>query len=263
MQPNEYPIEAFIHYLTTYAPGATTNVSLYDERVVGVAKRSGITPIKLVSEDVTNLIELLKKAEPCNVLVTGVAGDGKTYLCRQAWIELNGGSEKGWDASNIVQVQTYTDGGLRNVLFVKDLTDDAYDSRIDDPKNILNLLNNTLNDPDFTIVIACNHGQILKKLRDSKRDSLVKLADTIERRFFDTSAGLPRGLYLFDLKQSRQDNMFKKIVKVICNRDEWHGCEACQKCHFCPVRKNREALYSNGQFTEITERMALLFRLLA
>ena len=136
MQPSEYPIEAFIHYLTTYGPGGTTNVSLYDERVVSVAKRSGIEPIKLVSDDVNQLIALLHKNAPCNILVTGVAGDGKTYLCRQAWKALDG-SEAEWDSKNIVYTSTYTEGGLmRKVVIVKDLTDNDYNKGIDDPNNI-------------------------------------------------------------------------------------------------------------------------------
>ena len=263
MQPSEYPIEAFIHYLTTYGPGGTTNVSLYDERVVSVAKRSGIEPITLVSDDVNQLIALLQKDAPCNILVTGVAGDGKTYLCRQAWKALNG-SEAEWDSKNIVSTSTCTEGRLmRKVVIVKDLTDNDYNKDIDNPNNILNLLNNDLSNPNSTIIIACNHGQILKKLRDTQRPELIQLANILERRFFDTSVRLPDGLFLFDLKQSRQDNMFKKIVKVICTREEWQGCEHCAKCDVCPILKNRNALYHplNG-FSQITERMALLFRLL-
>ena len=259
MQPSDYPIEAFIHYLTTYGPGGKT---LYDEFVAGAAKRSGVAPIKLVSDSLTQFIELLTSDEPCNVLITGVAGDGKTYLCRQAWEHLKG-SVEGWGDKNIVELDIQTVGGLsRRVLFVKDLTDGNYDHALDDPNNILNMLINSISDPTFTLVIACNHGQILKKLRDNNYQPLVTLAEVIEQRFFDKSVDMPKGLFLFDLKQSRQDNMFKKIVKEICSREEWQGCQRCTHCNICPIKKNREALYVNGEFTQITERMALLFRLL-
>ena len=256
MNTNNYPIDSFIHYLTTYGPGGTSNVSLYDEHVLKVARRSGIPPIQLSSDDLQRFTEILTSKEPCNILITGVAGDGKTYLCRQAWKSL-GGTEENWNKSNIVGLDIQVEETFnRHILVVKDLTDGHYE-------DILNSLYDSLDDPYSTIIIACNHGQILKKLQDSNRPELNKLGQIIERRFFDTSVELPKGLELFDLKQSRQDNMFRRIVKSICSRQEWNGCCNCPKCNVCPILKNRDTLYNqDGTFTQTTERMAILFRLL-
>lgn len=262
MQSKEYPTEAFIKFLATYGPGGESNESLFDESVIRTSKKAGVKPFNLESADLKTFIEYVKGCAPCNILITGVAGDGKTYLCRRAWREL-GGDEDSWDQSNDVTLTIQTDSGhTRKVRFVKDLTDGVADGDLEDKSHILNLLIDTKDDPSFTLVIACNHGQILKKLQASSREELHKFEKQLNHRFFDLGAELPEQIKLIDLKRNRQDDMFKKIVKLICTHEKWADCEHCSKKLECPIRRNCQMLYADGDFTELTNRMAMLFRLL-
>lgn len=264
MKSSEFPNAAFICYLGSYGPGGkgNSNEALFDENVSKEAKKANVSPFELESGDLRQFIAYLKDDKPSNILITGVAGDGKTYLCRHAWSEL-GGDEKVWNSDRRVSLDIQTDSGQnRKIIFVKDLTDGIADTDYEDPSHILNLLIDTQADPSVTFVIACNHGQILKKLRESKRASLLEFAEQLNRRFFEPQAYIPETIKLIDLKRSRQDDMFKKVIELICGHEKWSECARCAKNMQCCIRKNCNMLYEDGTFTKLTNRMAQLFRLL-
>lgn len=265
MAQDSTPNHSFIHFLNTYRPGSDKNVSLFDERSATAAKKARIVPFQLPTPELEEICRQLRSDEPVNVLVTGVAGDGKTYLCRKVWTDLNGGLEDGWSVGNHVRLMFETDGGRhREVLFVKDLTDADYDKDCDHPDNVLNLLVNRLDDPDFSIVIACNHGQILKQLGNGT-PAMKDLARCLEDSFFGMDGKLPKGLSFFDLTHSRQDDLFRKVVSTVCGHEAWAVCEGCEirKARQCPICANKDAfLKEDGSLSLMTERVAQLFRLL-
>ena len=130
MAQDSTPNHSFIHFLNTYRPGSDKNVSLFDERSATAAKKARIVPFQLPTPELEEICRQLRSDEPVNVLVTGVAGDGKTYLCRKVWTDLNGGLEDGWSVGNHVRLMFETDGGRhREVLFPElpaDLTLNGY-----------------------------------------------------------------------------------------------------------------------------------------
>jgi len=68
---------------------------MYDERIhseinrYGIKKSIEIEPVRL-----RDVIENFKSEKPQNVILTGTAGDGKTYQCRRVWEYFNGNPER-------------------------------------------------------------------------------------------------------------------------------------------------------------------------
>ena len=256
-------IHNFIDYLTTY-----NNVGLFDETTQRAARDYSIKPPITLKNDLQDtIVDYLKGKDPVNILVTGVAGDGKTNLCRAVWNSINNSANKEdeWNNSHTAECSITTDDGFeRKIFFLKDLTDSAEIFSFENKEHILNRLYDTLNDQENTVVIACNHGQIIKQLQDTKVEHLVEFGKKLERRFFNPNEKLDKGLVLIDLKRSHQDKKFIDIVEYICNRKEWDDCHT--KCHrhkSCPILKNRNALIDKeGNASLLSNRIALLFRLL-
>lgn len=79
-----------ISFLRHYGP-IPAGDNMYDELIQAVIERHGIdpvihiTPVKL--KEVQNNFE---SPEPSNIILTGTAGDGKTFHCRQVWTVLGG-----------------------------------------------------------------------------------------------------------------------------------------------------------------------------
>ena len=65
-------------------------------------RRHRIEPLVLQAQFLDQLLENLHSDAPRSEILTGTAGDGKTYHCRQAWIRL-GGSETPWNTGNKIQ----------------------------------------------------------------------------------------------------------------------------------------------------------------
>lgn len=271
------PNGAFIHFLNTYRPVRSTNRSLYDEHSLRAAHKAKVKPFELEMSQIDQVINVLKADLPSHVLVSGVAGDGKTFLCRQLWHKL-GGTEYDWDNNITLKIDIQTESGCkRKVLFIKDLTATKNNIDIEQANRILNLLVKERNNAEQVVVVACNHGQILNRLRclttpEGKTDQQsVLLANDIEDAFFSHQKYEIQGIFLLDLTKTRQDNLFRKVVKLMCLHERWKECQHCEQHLRCPILANRNAFFdvpvgqeinNDTAFSRLTQRTAELFRLL-
>jgi hypothetical protein len=71
---------------------------MYDEAIQRALRRKKIQPIAFETEYLKELLDNFRAAEPKTVILTGTAGDGKTYYCREIWEQLGGSSER-WNQS--------------------------------------------------------------------------------------------------------------------------------------------------------------------
>lgn len=94
MQP---PNALWIAFLRKYGP-VKTNVNSFDEMIELARRKADVEPINVAAPRVGEAVLALTNAEkPFSVILTGDAGDGKTYHCRQIWNQL-GGTEEQWDS---------------------------------------------------------------------------------------------------------------------------------------------------------------------
>lgn len=90
-----------IPFLRSYGPNAASD-SLYDEHVQAAAQEHGVKEIEMSAPLVDKLGALLTGDTPTNVILTGTAGDGKTFHIRQVFLKYLGGQPKDWPGSDLV-----------------------------------------------------------------------------------------------------------------------------------------------------------------
>ena len=80
-----------IDFLRSYGPNAASD-ALYDEHVQAEAKKHGVKEITLSAPLVKTQLgeKVLKGNNPTNVILTGTAGDGKTYHIRRIVLDRRG-----------------------------------------------------------------------------------------------------------------------------------------------------------------------------
>lgn len=247
------PASAWVRFLRSYGP-TPTNLNLYDEHVSGALGRAKVKPITLSSP----LLELIKtrvaSGKPGSILIAGTAGDGKTYHCRSLWSFL-GGADKEWSNNTTVKVLSLADG--RRAVFVKDL------SELDDDQSdqALTLMEQTVyGDVDESVVIvAANHGQILKRLGDlgNREKRVHPLRKQIQDAFLLTGTPMDR-LAIFDLSRTTQRSSLEEVFKAIAGHEEWENCLRCTRQangRVCPISENRTRLLGAADGGVFASRM--------
>lgn len=85
-----YQRNPWVTFLRKYGP-VSDNDAMYDELVLNAARRNGVEPLRLDSGGLLEeLVANFRSEHPRSVILTGTAGDGKTWLCREVWDELGG-----------------------------------------------------------------------------------------------------------------------------------------------------------------------------
>jgi Cdc6-like AAA superfamily ATPase len=91
----------WIKFLRNYGP-IPTNDNMYDETIQRALRRHRIDPLVLPAQFLDGLLANFRSEAPISEILTGTAGDGKTYHCREVWRQL-GGSETDWNTARKVQ----------------------------------------------------------------------------------------------------------------------------------------------------------------
>lgn len=247
------PASAWVRFLRSYGP-TPTNLNLYDEHVSGALGRAKVKPITLSSP----LLEMIKtrvaSGKPGSILIAGTAGDGKTYHCRSLWSFL-GGADKDWSNNTTVKVLNLADG--RRAVFVKDL------SELDDDQSdqALTLMEQTVYGEvdESVVIVAANHGQILKRLGDlgNREKRFHPLRKQIQDAFLQTGMPTDR-LAIFDLSRTTQRSSLEEVFKAIAGHEEWENCSRCTRQangRICPISENRTRLLGAADGGVFVSRM--------
>jgi broad-specificity NMP kinase len=232
-----FPALKWIKFLRNYGP-ISTNGNLFDEHVNAALRHAKVQPITLPTPYVTEMINIIKSGSSSSLLIAGTAGDGKTFHCRQLWLNLGGTTEE-WASVATIKHLKLADG--RSIVFVKDLSE----LNAQDGDNVLDGLNRSvLESDDSTLyVIATNHGQILDRLRkrEGHHDTPSPLHQHIQNVFLQTSIEHER-LRIFDLSRSVHRQSFNEVLAAVVEHPEWERCESCE-IHsgerVCPIFENR------------------------
>jgi hypothetical protein len=112
------PASRWIRFLRNYGP-IPTNDNMYDESMQRALRRHRIDPLVLPAQFLDELLDNFRSEAPNSEILTGTAGDGKTYHCRETWLAL-GGSDVEWNTGKKVQRLPI---GHRELVVVKDLSE--------------------------------------------------------------------------------------------------------------------------------------------
>jgi len=240
LEPTAPPATAWVRFLRSYGP-TPTNLNLYDEHVAGALGRAKVKPITLSSPLLEEIKERVSSGKPGSILIAGTAGDGKTYHCRSLWNFL-GGSHSEWSNDSTVKTLTLANG--RKAVFIKDLSE-LSDEQSD---QALSLMEKTVfgDVDDSIVVVAANHGQILKRLGDlgARENRINPLRNSIQDAFLLSGTLMDR-LAIFDLSRTVHRNSLEEVLKAVAGHEEWDKCSSCTRqksARKCPISENRTRL---------------------
>src|SRR5690606_14469953 len=110
-----------ISFLRHYGP-IPAGDNMYDELIQSEIERHGIAPaIHITPARLRDIQKNFESSEPCNIILTGTAGDGKTYHCRRIWTDFGGDPEQ-WKMGKKIYSLTLP-ASKKNLTIVKDLSE--------------------------------------------------------------------------------------------------------------------------------------------
>ncbi|GAA0386893.1 hypothetical protein GCM10009093_12150 [Brevundimonas terrae] len=230
---------------------------MYDESIRRALRRTKLKPLTLPAQCIDALLENFRATMPDSVILTGTAGDGKTYHCRAVWLAL-GGSDQDWDEGNKVQSLFIGD---RKLVIVKDLSELG---ELESDELIRQLGTDIVDPQRMTLyLIAANHGQLLERLKavaDSKQvDGLTNAVEAL----MVTGRAPPQGTHiqLFDLSRWPAADHLMHVIREIVTHDGWDGCQDCGAAGQCPILINRERLLEDESGERLKLRLQNLVRI--
>ena len=228
-----------VEFLAAYGPQASSN-NLYDEFVVEAAARTGCAALQIEQPLTAELIAMLQSASPRCVILTGTAGDGKTYTARKV-AEALSGEARVWSNTQKVYALPLPLPSGRTARFIKDLSEINESEKTRLFPNILAALTGESSD---VFVICVNDGHLLKFFRDRGQ---ARLHDRIAEMLRSDARDDPDGHFLL-VNMSRQSHrhLVDQIVDGVVDHAGWVACEGCpalaNKDNACPIRCNRDIL---------------------
>jgi hypothetical protein len=253
------PALNWVKFLRNYGP-LPTNGNLFDEYLNAALKRANVRPISLPTPHIQEMLDFLKSPDGGSLLIAGTAGDGKTYHARQLWIGL-GGLETAWATRDKVNALQLPNG--REVIFVKDLSELR---EVDGDKIVEGLEKSVLEavkSPSY--VIACNHGQILGRLRSGKNNDAQPspLLSIVQNSLLQSDAGHPR-LKIVDLSRSVHRTSLMAVIQAMTEHPEWESCGTCalnQESRVCPIAENRKRAIGKDDGGRLSQRLGDLIEI--
>jgi hypothetical protein len=240
---------------------------MYDELIQSEIERHAIDPA--IHIDPARLEEVkrnFESATPRNVILTGTAGDGKTYHCRRVW-EHFGGSPEEWKAGEKILTLPLAISG-KTITIVKDLSELTQSE-----KNtvIENLAMAVAGQNEYDVfLVAANDGQLLAAWRDwsvtqdEKAYQVFKILEDmlVEERTRDDALLLD----LYNLSRLDASVHFEELVEQIVEHPQWSQCHGCELLEddgtsICPIRINRARLRGDADGSIFRKRLGDLMKL--
>ncbi|WP_339285711.1 hypothetical protein [Paenibacillus sp. FSL R5-0486] len=233
----------WISFLRQYGP-IPRNDNMYDEAIHRIIRRKKIDPIIVESVYLSELVENFKSSNPKSVILTGTAGDGKTYNCREVWLSLNGSLQTWQNDDKIKEVLLPSS---KKLYIVKDLSELR-----DEEREILKLfVNSVLNSNDSNVfLIAANDGQLIEAWKHINSDhETERVKQCVEDLLVsELKEMVGYHLKLYNLSQISAATLFPQIVDVVLEHPGWNDCNNCslketdETDKKCPIWENRKRL---------------------
>jgi len=225
----------FFKLLAAYAP-TSQNKASYDEHVTKYAQRLGVDEISIDNGLFTKLIDTFQN-ESKSIIISGSAGDGKTYLLRKLFETLNKNDSNLWkDYIPEIEYEQY------KIKFIKDFTEIESKDKITILDGLYNAIYKESNELYF---IAANDGILTDTLREhiAEKGYFLDLLNNIEEHIENSTSD--NGLILLDLSQTSSSKNFELLLKeILKSADHYEGdCPSLTNSDiFCPIHSNIKLL---------------------
>lgn len=254
----EYKRNGWVIFLRQYGPVAG-NDAMYDEHVLNSAKRNGVAPLRLdtggtLEEIVANFLS----EAPKSVVLTGTAGDGKTWLCREVWQSL-GGSAQVWVSD--VKVRTLELPCGARLVVLKDLSE----IREDATKRLATMAESIYTEgPREVFLLAANDGQLrqawerVPRVTPTVEAAARLIEDLLVQRRFKTERA---GLRLYNLSRQNSAELMARVIDALLAHEGWSRCDGCagqrEEGPRCPVWANQRRLRETLFRERLTDLLTL------
>ena len=239
-----------VQFLRSYGPNPASD-SLYDEHVQAAAKAYRIKEIKMEAPLVDELGALMTGDAPPNVILTGTAGDGKTYHIRRVFIDYLSGNPEDWPGDDLVKTVKLANGRqLRIIRDLSELTDSEKDEEIEHLTRCL-----AGKDSQTIYLVAANDGQLLGMWRRASErytevdlyDRVYKALSKMLRQEDEEDQDGFMNLQMFNLSQRMKPDVIDEAIDKMLGHSMWDtGCKQCplfsNNEESCPIRINRRLL---------------------
>lgn len=190
------------------------------------------------------------KEQPCSVILSGNAGDGKTRLCRTIYEYFTNKKLNKWPDTGIIDID-FPHGKLRIVKDLSELTDDVISNELHD----LQIYIEENHASNIYYLIAANEGKLTKTLSDDVK--LSKLHDMIQRRFLNHEANDDQ-LVLVNLQDVTSSIYAERIIKEWNREEYWEACEKCDVRRKCVIFLNHKRTSQSRIQNRLVEQYRLL-----
>lgn len=238
-----YSKNPWVTFLRQYGPIAS-NDNMYDEHIEASARRNKVKTLRFDTGGVVKeVLNNFWSPSPKSVVLTGTAGDGKTFVCREVWRGL-GGEAGVWENDDKVRTLDLEDG-VRLVV-IKDLTE----IKTDEAGMLAQMAEAMFADrPRTVFLMAANDGQLRKAWERVPEADVVDAARRLVERLL--VKGVLRadeaGLTLYNLSRQSSSALMTHVVDAVLAHEGWKGCDGCpgqspERSLRCPIWENQERL---------------------
>jgi hypothetical protein len=242
------PHNPFVPYLNRYTTASPDHEAAFDE-FIGQTPPPGGAPLRLETRTEAFVRDCFARPRPPSVILTGNAGDGKTYLCRQIVAAFTGQAVVDW--ADRLDWPIERNGVTLRV--VKDLSEMAEEAGA----NLLweLALDQLEAQPRFVFLIAANEGRLRAVLQRERLEDLYREIDRQLREGPDL--GNDR-LIVLNLNQVTTSTYVPPALAWLTDPARWEACAACPAREACPIYFNASRLAEPS----IARRMQRLYQVL-
>lgn len=264
------PESNFIEFLRSYGPVPASD-SLCDENVRQAEITFGVAPIATHAARLDDVKTSILSSPGQNVILTGTAGDGKTYHIRRFFEDVFPERLGDWPGKDGVFAVPLPDG--RELRVIRDLSEISDSEKKAELASFCSALLGKRN--DISYLVAANDGQLLKYLRDAAAEGgedvgryrdIHRQISTMLRAETEQSEGL--NLRLINLSRTWSEETVERIFDAVLEHEGWNSdcgrCPAGTGENPCPIRLNRALLMkADGQSSPFRHRLVQSLRLAA
>jgi hypothetical protein len=238
----------FVDYLSRYTTASPDHEAAFDE-FLAQAPEPAAGPLRLATKVEAFLGACFQRPDPPSIILTGNAGDGKTYLCRQIVAAFSGEQTVDW---TMLAEQPIERGGVR-LHVVKDLSELGNTRGADVLRGLADSLGGATGE---RYLIAANEGRLRALLGEhAALHGLYQQVDEQLQRGVDS--GSPK-LVVINLNAVSTSTFVPAALRWMTADEHWSDCTACPIHGRCPVRHNARQLRDEY----IAGRVQLLYQLL-
>ncbi|HET9221154.1 MAG TPA: hypothetical protein VFO07_01555, partial [Roseiflexaceae bacterium] len=238
----------FVDYLSRYTTASPDHEAAFDEFLAQAPSPAG-GPLRLTTRVEEFLRISFAQPSPPSVILTGNAGDGKTYLCRQIITTFAGQSVVDWQAFADQPIER--DGKRLHVI--KDLSELG---RAQGLMILRGLADTFAGGSADRYLIAANEGRLRALLGDDPE--LRVLYDAIDGQLRHGAENGSPSLMVINLTAVTTSSFVPGALKWMTMAKHWDACQVCPILQRCPIRHNAHQLAEE----HIAGRVQMLYQLL-